>query len=153
MNFDKLEDYLEGVKNSVDYTLVNSMQKTAKQICKDMRSTVPVDTGKLKRSIHQKTVRNGSDYADSVTSYIYVNAKNKRGKKGVKYWKFVEFGTGIYNIHGGTPWTYKDRKGNTHTVNGQPPQAFVYPSVRANIPETLGKYIQKYASKHLRDWY
>jgi HK97 gp10 family phage protein len=144
-----LESFLGDLKTVINGTAEVSLENTAKQICKDMKSTVPVDTGKLKRSIHQKTERTNES---TVTAYIYADAKNKQN--GAQYAKFVEYGTGLYNINGNgrqTPWRYKDSKGNWHTTSGQMPQAFINPSVRANLPETLEKQIRKNISKYFKE--
>jgi HK97 gp10 family phage protein len=144
-----LESFLGDLKTVINGTAEVSLENTAKQICKDMKSTVPVDTGKLKRSIHQKTERTNES---TVTAYIYADAKNKQN--GAQYAKFVEYGTGLYNINGNgrqTPWRYKDSKGNWHTTSGQMPQAFINPSVRANLPETLEKQISKNISKYFKE--
>jgi HK97 gp10 family phage protein len=144
-----LESFLGDLKTVINSTTEVSLENTAKQICKDMKSTVPVDTGKLKRSIHQKTERTNES---TVTAYIYADAKNKQN--GAQYAKFVEYGTGLYNINGNgrqTPWRYKDSKGNWHTTSGQMPQAFINPSVRANLPETLEKQIRKNISKYFKE--
>lgn len=144
-----LESFLGDLKTVINGTAEVSLENTAKQICKDMKSTVPVDTGKLKRSIHQKTERTNES---TVTAYIYADAKNKQN--GAQYAKFVEYGTGLYNINENgrqTPWRYKDSKGNWHTTSGQMPQAFINPSVRANLPETLEKQIRKNISKYFKE--
>jgi HK97 gp10 family phage protein len=143
-----LADFFNDLKSAINDTAKDSLEGTAKRICRDMKETVAVDTGKLKRSIKQKTERTNES---TVTAYIYANAKNKQN--GAQYAEFVEYGTGKYNVKGTgrtTPWRYKDSKGNWHTTEGQMPQPFIEPAVEMNIPDEMEVQIKKNISKYFK---
>lgn len=140
--------FFDDLKTAINDTAKTTLENTAKKICRDMKETVAVDTGKLKRSIKQKTERTNES---TVTAYIYANAKNKQN--GAQYAEFVEYGTGKYNVKGTgrqTPWRYKDSKGNWHTTEGQMPQPFIEPAVDARIPSEIEAQVKKNISKYFK---
>lgn len=144
-----LSDFFKDVRAAVNEATEVSLNNTAKKICQDMRKNVAVDTGKLKRSISQKTERTNKT---TVTAYIYANAKNK--ENGAQYAKFVEDGTGRYNVNGDgrkTPWRYKDSKGNWHTTEGKTAKPFIKPAVDYIMPEYFEKQIKRNISKYFKN--
>lgn len=79
------------------------------------KDNCPVDLGTLRASITHKAVKQNG----TIEGYVYTNEE---------YAPHVEFGTGIYADNGQgrqTPWKFKDRKGNWHTIEGQQPKKFI----------------------------
>lgn len=73
----------------------------------------PEDEGHLKNSI--------SHMVKDKAAYVGTN---------MEYGPYVELGTGKYYPGGRRePWSYKDRKGNWHTTEGQPAQPYLKPAV------------------------
>lgn len=66
----------------------------AEVIRKDAVSRVPVDTGRLKKSIYKKQIREKSN---NVQQTFFVGARNgkkyRATNKDAYYWRFLEFGT------------------------------------------------------------
>lgn len=66
----------------------------AEVIRKDAVSRVPVDTGRLKKSIYKKQIREKSN---NLQQTFFVGARNgkkyRQADKDAYYWRFLEFGT------------------------------------------------------------
>lgn len=71
-----------------------SVNAGAEVIRKDAMNRVPVDTGKLKKSIYKKQIREKSN---TFQQTFFVGARNgkkyRATNKDAYYWRFLEFGT------------------------------------------------------------
>lgn len=114
----RTEKKLLAIAKGVPKQMVDAMNKAAALVSSTAKTTVPVDTGALRASIHTKPVEVDGD---NVTSGVYTSKE---------YAAFVEFGTGI-----------RGQATNTNTeVNvsyksdwaGQIAQPYLYPALRQN---------------------
>lgn len=91
--------------------------ETAEMLVSQAKALAPVDTSDLKKSIDVEYS------ADGLSAHIIV---------GVFYGIYVEFGVGIYAVHGDgrkTPWVYfNERLGRFVFTYGNKPQPYFYPA-------------------------
>jgi hypothetical protein len=79
----------------------------------------PVDQGRLRASIRTRFERSSGNVASSVYT-------------DVDYAKFIEEGTGVYNVNGRrTPWVYKNAKGQFRTTRGYKGKHFLLKAFNA----------------------
>ncbi len=97
-----------------------------------------VDTGRLMGSITHRLVKDGGQtFAEIGTN--------------VEYAKYVEFGTGAYEINGNgrkTPWVFKGSDGKYHFTRGMHPVLFLtkaYESNRQSIKDCIARAVKKAA--------
>lgn len=103
--------------------LKDVINESALMIESGAKQLAPVDTGRLRASIQTFVNEDGLSY--------------DIGTK-VNYAVYIEFGTGKYASNGEgrkTPWSWKDRKGNWHRTEGNPPQPFLHPAFEAEMPK------------------
>lgn len=101
--------------------LGEGMKESCALVERSAKQKVPVDTGELRRSITSKVESNGQE----ITGTIYTP---------LEYAPYIEYGTGLFSEKSGrpTPWSYKDDKGEWHTMSGQPPQPYLRPALNEN---------------------
>ncbi len=74
--------------------LRSSVNAAAQVVKKEAQTRVPVDTGRLKRALYVKHIREESN-ATQQTFYVSVREGKRYQQKDMDafYWRFVEFGT------------------------------------------------------------
>ena len=145
-NYRELSAHFKQYRSRVTRNTKEAMKSAARKMTAEMRATVPVDTGTLKRSIRFRGPFNENGH---YVVRIYANAESK-GDKPAKYAEFIEFGTGIYNEHGDgrthdLPWTVTavvHGKLVTWKTKGMRAQPFIRPAFRKYAPE-LQQMIQQ----------
>lgn len=112
----KLFIKLESIR---DFDVTKPLTKAGLLVEAEAKRNCPVDTGNLRSSI--KSEVNGN------TATIGTN---------VEYAPYVEFGTGLFAIHGDgrqdVPWVYRDDDGNYHSTVGIQPQPYLLPALDDN---------------------
>jgi HK97 gp10 family phage protein len=145
---DELISILKDLEINIPYALadagytsmVSNVETVAKERC-------PVDTGMLKASIH-------TEILEETPTKVHIQTGTN-----VSYGYFVEYGTGIYNVHGDgrqTPWKYfyrghKGQKGYRKT-QGQKPQPYLttaFEMTQNRIPVTIAERLQEMIKKEV----
>lgn len=140
-DYRELTAHFKQYRSRVTRNTETALRTAAAKMTREMRATVPVDTGALKSSIRYSV----SKATGEIVVRIHANAQ---GGNGAKYAEFIEFGTGIYNEHGGgraTPWIVTavvHGQLRTWKTHGMRPQPFIRPAFRKYAPE-LQKMIRE----------
>lgn len=126
-----ISDEIRRMKERIPELLALHMDEVAQNMVDSMKQYCPVDTGKLRDSIHAETEKNQTE----IVSNISVDA---RSEDGTWYAEFVEYGTGAYNENGDgrqTPWKWQDKDGGWHTTTGMKAHPFIRPGFSKHIGE------------------
>lgn len=138
---DGLDSLMRALHELPDRVAKNALRSAvnagATEIKRGAREKAPVDTGRLKRSLYQRQIREQSSLYQQ-TYFVGVRTGPKRGKDGKKdysqdawYWKFVEFGTSKIVAR---PFLRPAFEGNKEAAVNR-------------IAEKLDERIQKYATE------
>lgn len=153
----ELASNLRVYKSILNTRLEGRVDEFADNVVEDAKALLTANgnvyTGNLRDSIRyeKNTYAHGIKY-DFIADAATVD--------GVKYAEFIEYGTGINNIHGDgrqTPWRYyNQRLGRYVTTRGSQPYPFLRPSITGNavqhglrqlITDTITEDMEKLFSK------
>lgn len=113
------ERLLGHLNNIANMDLTKKMNKATIKVQSQAKELAPVDTGRLKGSIHTKVKKDGKN----IIGKVYTN---------VKYAPFVEFGTGIKG-NGSYPYKIKDLNLEyKEDWQGMRAQPYMYPALKRN---------------------
>lgn len=140
-NYRELSAHFKQYRSRVTRNTETALRTAAAKMTKEMRATVPKDTGALRSSIMYRV----SKKTGEIIVRIHAHAKSA---EGTEYAEFIEFGTGIYNEHGDgrkTPWIVTavvHGEPRTWKTQGMKAHPFIRPAFRKYAPE-LQKMIRE----------
>lgn len=108
---------LDSLGGNVEEALQNGIDKAARRVKKDAKLLCPVDTGRLRNSIHHKT----SNEAGKIEGVIFTN---------VEYAPYVELGTGQKGER--AQIDIPEGISYRHDLKGQSPVPFLFPALIQN---------------------
>jgi HK97 gp10 family phage protein len=120
----------------LDDNIEQEVKASTERILHNIRTNAPVDTGALRDSFRASYEWKGKTYTSMIESYS-------------SYFKYVLYGTGIYEVNGKgrqTPWVYKDRHGNYRFTYGMRPNPFIDKALideKRNLRRAVRKAIKK----------
>lgn len=91
-NIERLNVDISNFSNKVIENLINAQKETAMQICRDVKSLAPSNTGKYAESIKVSDTELKNDV---ISTHIYTDLQSE---DGYYIGRMIEYGTGIYAL-------------------------------------------------------
>lgn len=120
-------EMIEKIKEKVQESEAKAIAMGALYIVNTAKQLAPKDTGNLAQKISHEITENEDGRVTAIVGPT----------EDVKYAKYVEYGTGIYAVHGDgrkTPWVWFSERWNRFIyTHGNKPQPFLYPALQRNM--------------------
>ena len=128
---DRLVGVAEEVLNDVH---IDALKRANKAVTPKAKSIVPVDTGKLKRSIHSKLIKSSKPFKSR--SVFTADARNER--TGDYYGNYIEFGRGPVTAKKAPALHFYNRRAGQWMTRGSVGRARKFPFLGPAIEYAFG---------------
>ena len=134
-----LDKKLSHIQKAISQAVEEAVTKSAYKVEGDAKVNCPVDTSRLRDSIH-------TEFDFSNNNHVAIIGTD------VEYASIIElYGSGMYNPNSSKPngWVYKDAKGNYRFTKGQQARPFLYPALKQN-EQDIKNYIIHSIKSHIK---
>lgn len=131
MHTEGLDKLINGLAAlDVDAAVQKGLMRTGGRIQRSAKRLCPVDTGQLRSSIYVNKISEGVEVGAAAEHAVYVEYGT--GKKGEAAGIGTALNGNTLSYSQKDYWRYKTKDGQWISTQGQAPQPFLYPAVKAN---------------------